>query len=973
MGEIILNQCVEAHSYGFLIGKSVIRTAGKHVNGDFDAMVQLMKKHSIERPDWWDTAVSLEHRLNPDQVKSLPSAHLKYKEWRKVKDKITREKINCLPYVRAPGADGNNLRDPLKVGGAYAPAWDVLMLDFDGLPLTIKHRPTVDAIRIVLESLGYAAVIHTTPTHSKQIAKFRVMVRSVPLSMSPDGAGYEPTRGADARYRAHVLIEQALMGAWGAVCLKAKHNSADCVYALTDTGELLHVDRSVYKAAQPFFIPFKDADWWHIDGEPASLESLNAAAAVYGFADEVEENQLLLTKGKIQASVKEVTAKNLQGADVSNTDNIEFLGVHHITSESVTAQMVADLRTIMTDSRMKAQATNREAWIKVISALTGGVAQASDHAQELEEIAIKWGDSAAQYKGETAAKIERERHSFTRSNPASLFTFASSLGISNPASVRADKRRNDTAQLSGKHMRKLQLSEVAALEAINEKRAHVMAGGKSCIVEAVPRNLGGNLIHEIRYLRAEELIKMESALKGVYGYTEKQVEEKDETTGEKRTVLKQFAGNYLSPTQAWLAWPFHKIYLGGCDFYPNPVDCPEDVYNLYRGMNVAQEKGDVSPWVNLVTDVICAGDQVLAKYVIQYFAHMIQKPEQRPHVAIIMRGKPGAGKGSLLTPFRKMLGQHYAQVQGLSKISGKFNALVIAKLLVFIDEIRASGKETADAFKVMVTESVLAVEKKGIDAESVSNFARYIGASNRFDAVHAMENERRQLLLEVSDKYTDKNKGSTREYWKKYNDWCENGGAGKLLHFLAGYDISDFDHTRAPITTALMGEMTKNLEDEKAWILSELHKSIPFSIRSRYEAWDKLEPNNAANVDTADFVAPLMLNTGGVKSSVVHRLCADWINENVNRYSAVKRQPNNVNKKVNELFSVIFGIERQKEKGHNKPPYFFFQDINRARCQFAKDIGVSPLLEFPELDYPGMQEAVEQFAQEQAAAKNTSE
>lgn len=752
--------------------------------------------------------------------------------------------------------------------------------------------------------------------------------------MASDGKGYEPTRGADDRYQAAVYLEHALIGGLGGVdCLNAKHNSPDCRYVL-DTGEVISADRSTHKAAQPFFVPFDDAQWLETEGEPVALATLKQAAEPFAFPMETG-----------------VADRPAPAAVQSAADDFAALEIHHVDAEQITHQTVQDIRAVMTDSRVTALAADREAWVKVISALCGSIAQASEYADELEQIAIQWGDSAPEYAGETVVKIERERHRFTRSNPAAVFNLAKSVGVPNPATLRAEARRNDMAVLGGIRARHLHPWEVDRLESLNGKYGHALVAGKAVIVYADTVNRGGDPVHEVRYARGNELANMMQHEDAIYGFT--MLTDKDGNEIKK-------PGSPMLPLTAWQCWKGHTMYMGGVDFYPDQSKCPSDVFNLWRGWNVAPEVGDISPWLELVQNAICAGNKEHAQCFIGYWAHMVQHPDVKPRFAIVLRGKAGGGKGSVLTPIHHFTGQAFAAVQGLSKVAGKFNSVIAGKLSVMVDEARQSGKDAADALKVLISENVVTIEKKGIDPEPVSNFARVCLLSNHQDAVYVMDNERRFFYLDVTDKYVVNLQPEAQEFWRKYHAWLNNGGAGKLLHYLQTFDLpsTGFDPNVCPITEALTAETAKTLPDVESWMLAELAQPLPFGVRAHREAWDKANLEDWSVLD-AQIGEPL--TSGGVQTKIMHTRAALWINENVNRYSVVKVQPHTIDKRVNKLVKDIFDMQKSRQTGRNSPVIFYFADLNYARCQFAHAVGINVLEQFPEEDFPGMQDAFDRF------------
>jgi len=139
--------------------------------------------------------------------------------------------------------------------------------------------------------------------------------------------------------------------------------------------------------------------------------------------------------------------------------------------------------------------------------------------------------------------------------------------------------------------------------------------------------------------------------------------------------------------KAWLQWEGKSFFPDGVGFYPDMSKCPKDVYNFFSGLPIKPEEGDCTIYLNHIKEGICSGDNVASAYFIQWLAHMIQKPDEKPSVAILMKSVEGTGKGTLVKPLLEILGEYGAQVNGHRNLTDKFNNTLANKLLVFGDEV----------------------------------------------------------------------------------------------------------------------------------------------------------------------------------------------------------------------------------------------------------------------------------------------
>lgn len=285
--------------------------------------------------------------------------------------------------------------------------------------------------------------------------------------------------------------------------------------------------------------------------------------------------------------------------------------------------------------------------------------------------------------------------------------------------------------------------------------------------------------------------------------------------------------------KAWLEWAGKKFYSNGIGYYPNADDLPKNVYNTFRGFGCQPKAGDISLILKHIDEVLCAGDKKAATYLIQWLAHIFQKPAEKPTVAILMKSAEGTGKGALYGLLKKMLGANAEQVNGIYQLTGRFNALLAKRLLVFADEVDMTTKAVFDRAKGIISEPTISLELKGVDPESIPNLARFIFAGNHDQIISAGTRERRFLVLEPSDHIVD-----DTAYFDTLNQQINNGGASAFLNHLLSIDLTHFNPYKAPTTKGLIDEKLANLKPALAYLYNELCKPKPFSSAVRFNTSD---------------------------------------------------------------------------------------------------------------------------------------
>ncbi len=240
-------------------------------------------------------------------------------------------------------------------------------------------------------------------------------------------------------------------------------------------------------------------------------------------------------------------------------------------------------------------------------------------------------------------------------------------------------------------------------------------------------------------------------------------------------------------------------------------DAPDNVYNLFRGWSVTPKEGDCELFLDFVHNIICDWDESYFTYLMDWAAHLFQKPEEPGQVAVVLRGKQGIGKGYFTKTLGSLMGNHFAHVKNVRHLLGNFNAHLRNKLLVFGDEVFGTNEQSArGVLKAMITEETQDIEQKGVDVVREDRYFRIILSSNEGWAVPAELDDRRFFVLNVTHPLRDSEK-EKNDYFDVLTDWADNGGHQYLLHHLLTRDISRFNHRLRPQTAALVDQQLATL------------------------------------------------------------------------------------------------------------------------------------------------------------------
>ncbi|MDP7583340.1 MAG: DUF5906 domain-containing protein, partial [SAR324 cluster bacterium] len=203
----------------------------------------------------------------------------------------------------------------------------------------------------------------------------------------------------------------------------------------------------------------------------------------------------------------------------------------------------------------------------------------------------------------------------------------------------------------------------------------------------------------------------------------------------------------------WLKHPERKEYTK-VDFLPE-IEAPDGVYNMWKGFAVKPKGGlEKIPFFHeLLVEVICSGNEKWAVYLWGWLAHMVQCPEEKPGVAVVLRSDAqGVGKSRFADYVGSLLGRHFRAVTHGHHIHGNFNSHLKDTLLLFGDEAVWGGDKSAESIiKQLITELSIMIEMKGKDAFEVKSFHRVMLATNSEWAAPVCLTDRRYFVLNVSE------------------------------------------------------------------------------------------------------------------------------------------------------------------------------------------------------------------------------
>lgn len=312
-------------------------------------------------------------------------------------------------------------------------------------------------------------------------------------------------------------------------------------------------------------------------------------------------------------------------------------------------------------------------------------------------------------------------------------------------------------------------------------------------------------------------------------------------------------GKTVAITKKWMQHRRRREYPNGIVFAPNK-DVP-GAYNHWQGFSVvASDAPDPSRGCKLflrhLREIACNGDEEHYRYHLGWLAHMIQRPEEKPGVAVVYKGRKRIGKDTVFEYLGALFTPHYITVANQDQMLGKFNAHQEKCLLLHMQEGFWAGSKAAEGMlKYLITSNQVMIEPKGMNAFPIPSVLRLFISSNEKWVIPATEDEGRFFVLNVSEK-----RRNDHPYFEALRAEMHSTGPSALLAYLQQYDISKFQVRAVPDTEALAEQKVQGLKNVERWWLDVLQRGQMDGLQNREDGIDgAVWGHRSVSIDCAEF------------------------------------------------------------------------------------------------------------------------
>lgn len=233
----------------------------------------------------------------------------------------------------------------------------------------------------------------------------------------------------------------------------------------------------------------------------------------------------------------------------------------------------------------------------------------------------------------------------------------------------------------------------------------------------------------------------------------------------------------------------------------------EEIFNSFKGFTYENEKITYDEEPEVVTvfkehlSFLTNHDEKSVEYLMNYIAHLLQKPWELPKTAIIFKSKQGFGKDTVVDFIHNLIGkQHIMRTAELDDIFGNYNIGIRDKLVLQLNEVEGKdGFSNKEKIKNFITEENTIIREKYVGQYDQTNYIRLFILSNNLNPIEISHDDRRFVVFKAHHKKPSK------EYFDTlHDDFRKNDQQMQILfNYLMSLDISKFNpRTDRPKTDA---------------------------------------------------------------------------------------------------------------------------------------------------------------------------
>ena len=350
----------------------------------------------------------------------------------------------------------------------------------------------------------------------------------------------------------------------------------------------------------------------------------------------------------------------------------------------------------------------------------------------------------------------------------------------------------------------------------------------------------------------------------------------------------------------------------------SPLKTPPTTLNYWVEPSIQAKKGDWFVLQEFLHTVICDNDVALFDYLIRYLAHMLQKPEDKPGIMIVLLSGQGTGKGTFYRLLERIWSRTTLQVSDIGEVVGQFNAALERNFVVCMDEALFHGdKKSLEKLKSLITEPKCRIEQKYQPSRTIDSYHRLFASSNHNHFAQVDKDDRRFLFIRVSSVHKQ-----DQLYFDAVTEALEDDDViAAMMYDLINLDLTGFKVRKRPITEEHLSQRLQSLTGfERFWF--EVLQAGGFTMR-----WDGLLQRRGFT----SWNHPIFIATESLIEAYKE------YDKNATKYQPLQSQQLAI---IIKTLCPTADSDRQTNLGKQERGYQL-PDLVTARVEFEKSLGTS--------------------------------
>ncbi|MDT3684753.1 MAG: bifunctional DNA primase/polymerase [Pseudorhodoplanes sp.] len=247
-------------------------------------------------------------------------------------------------------------------------------------------------------------------------------------------------------------------------------------------------------------------------------------------------------------------------------------------------------------------------------------------------------------------------------------------------------------------------------------------------------------------------------------------------------------------------------------------------YNIWRKAGVEPKPGDVTPFLDHMAYLF--PDEGDRNHVLDYLALLVQRPAEKIHFALLIRGAQGTGKSWIGRLMERIVGSRNVVRPSNDEVTSRWTSWMEGAQLAVIEELMTLGRrEVANRLKPAITDTTLRIEEKGCSIYSIPNCLNFLCFTNHEDALPIERGDRRWLVaFSPAAKKDD-------AYYENLFGFLEGNGASFVKHWLLERKVALNPRGVAPSTSGKEAMRRLSLGDAEDYLLNLFEEEqMPFNF-----------------------------------------------------------------------------------------------------------------------------------------------